>query len=131
MGREPEWGIFGGWEWEKREWEFLLGDAAVGGGHEAPGVVDVAAHDVVGEIRLQHQIFGIHLDLGRWEKSGKGSRKMGGEKKNWEKGDGEGNPKNEQGKGKGENSQINQEKGKPGGGIPKMDREKRKSGKKF
>lgn len=41
----------------------LLGDLAVCRGDVAAGVVDVAAHHVVGEVRLQDDVFGVHLDL--------------------------------------------------------------------
>lgn len=49
----------------------LLGNLAVCCGDVAPRVVDVAPHHVVGEVRLQDDVFGVHLNL----KTGERERK--------------------------------------------------------
>jgi hypothetical protein len=52
--------------------EYILDDFAVGGRNIATCVVDVASHHVVGEVRLQNDVLGVHMNLERRNR-GRGS----------------------------------------------------------
>lgn len=54
----------------------LLGNLAVCRGDVAPSVVDVAPHHVVGEVRLQDDVFGVHLNLKTKEREAKAPPKI-------------------------------------------------------